>query len=128
MKRFTAFLAAALAGFLLRQLSVPIPYMLGGIAVGFLLRTFLDNTFFWPRSWRGLMLGVAGYGIGSNCTPDTFFKLSQETLGILGAQPVHPGRLGGRGRLHAPAHLCQPAQFHHGLPAGRAHGHDRPDG
>ena len=45
MKRFTAFLAAALAGFLLRQLSVPIPYMLGGIAVGFLLRTFLDNTF-----------------------------------------------------------------------------------
>lgn len=85
MKRFTAFLAAALAGFLLRQLSVPIPYMLGGIAVGFLLRTFLDNTFFWPRSWRGLMLGVAGYGIGSNCTPDTFFKLSQETLGILGA-------------------------------------------
>ena len=57
----------------------------GGIAVGFLLRTFLDNTFFWPRSWRGLMLGVAGYGIGSNCTPDTFFKLSQETLGILGA-------------------------------------------
>ena len=33
----------------------------------------------------GLMLGVAGYGIGSNCTPDTFLKMSQETLGILGA-------------------------------------------
>lgn len=85
MKRFTAFLAAALIGFLLRQLGIPIPYMLGGIVTGFAVRSFLDNAFQWPRSWRGLMLGVAGYGIGSNCTPDTFFKLSQETLGIFGA-------------------------------------------
>lgn len=85
MKRFTAFLAAALLGFLLRQLAIPIPYLLGGIITGFVVRTFLDNSFQWPRAWREMMLGVAGYGIGSNCTPDTFFKLSQETLGIFGA-------------------------------------------
>ena len=85
MKRFTAFLAAALLGFLLRQLGIPIPYMLGGIVSGFVLRAFLDSSFQWPRSWRGLMLGVAGYGIGSNCTPEAFVNLSQEALGIFGA-------------------------------------------
>ena len=85
MKKSIAFLAAALLGFLLRQLAIPIPYMLGGIITGFVVRTFLDNSFQWPRAWRGMMLGVAGYGIGSNCTPDTFLQLSQETLGILEA-------------------------------------------
>ena len=84
-QRFPALLASALLGFLLRQLAIPIPYLLGGIITGFVVRTFLDNSFQWPRAWRGLMLGVAGYGIGSNCTPDTFLKMSQETLGILGA-------------------------------------------
>lgn len=84
-QRFPALLASALLGFLLRQLAIPIPYLLGGIITGFVVRTFLDNSFQWPRAWRGLMLGVAGYGIGSNCTPETFLKLSQETLGIVGA-------------------------------------------
>ena len=85
MKKSIAFLAAALLGFLLRQLAIPIPYLLGGIITGFVVRTFLDNSFQWPRAWREMMLGVAGYGIGSNCTPATFLQLSQETLGILGA-------------------------------------------
>ncbi len=85
MKKSIAFLAAALLGFLLRQLAIPIPYLLGGIITGFVVRTFLDNSFQWPRAWREMMLGVAGYGIGSNCTPATFLQLSQETLGIFGA-------------------------------------------
>lgn len=85
MKKITAFLTAALIGFFLRQLGIPIPYMLGGILTGFVLSAFLDSSFHWPRQWRNAMLGVAGYGIGSNCTPETFVKLSQETLGIFGA-------------------------------------------
>lgn len=85
MKKSLAFLVAALIGFALRQLGIPIPYMLGGIITGFLLKAFIDGTFHWPAAWRNAMLGVAGYGIGSNCTPETFVKLSQETLGIFGA-------------------------------------------
>lgn len=85
MKKSLAFLVAALIGFALRQLGIPIPYMLGGIITGFLLKSFIDGTFHWPAAWRNAMLGVAGYGIGSNCTPETFVKLSQETLGIFGA-------------------------------------------
>ncbi|WP_370833433.1 hypothetical protein [Acidaminococcus sp.] len=56
-QRFPALLASALLGFLLRQLAIPIPYLLGGIITGFVVRTFLDNSFQWPRAWRGLMLG-----------------------------------------------------------------------
>lgn len=84
-EKITAFLAAALIGFGLRQLGIPIPYLLGGILTGFAFSTFLDDSFHWPKEWRNAMLGVAGYGIGSNCTPETFMKLSQETLGIIGA-------------------------------------------
>ncbi|GEM_PF-51100 len=79
------FCIAALIGFILRQLGIPIPYMLGGIVSAFFIKTFRDNSLKWSPQLRGLMLGVAGYGIGSNCTAETFLKLSQETIGIFGA-------------------------------------------
>ncbi|MCH3950987.1 MAG: AbrB family transcriptional regulator [Acidaminococcus sp.] len=84
-KRLLVFITAALIGYVLRQLGIPIPYMLGGIISAFSFKTFRDNSLSWPVKLRNAMLGVAGYGIGSNCTFETFVKLSQETIGIFGA-------------------------------------------
>ena len=50
---FSRLTGIRLLGFLLRQLAIPIPYLLGGIITGFVVRTFLDNSFQWPRAWRG---------------------------------------------------------------------------
>ena len=48
MLNYLVFIAAALIGFLLRQLEIPIPYMLGGILAAFAVKPFIDQHFLGP--------------------------------------------------------------------------------
>ena len=85
MLNYLVFIAAALIGFLLRQLEIPIPYMLGGILAAFCCKTFYRPTFSGSLSLRNAMLGIAGYGIGAHCTSGTIMRMGAELPGVLGA-------------------------------------------
>lgn len=54
------FLAAAATGFVFHLLSIPIPYMLFGIVVTFVSKTFINPQTNWLAAWRNLMLSVGG--------------------------------------------------------------------
>lgn len=85
MLRSIVFILAAFMGFLLRQVGIPIPYMLGGIFTVFCCKTFYEPHFTGSLRLRNAMLGIAGYGIGSHCTADTIFRMGIEFPGVLGA-------------------------------------------
>lgn len=84
MLNYLVFIAAALIGFLLRQLEIPIPYMLGGILAAFCCKTFYRPTFSGSLSLRNAMLGIAGYGIGAHCTSGTIMRMGAELPGVYG--------------------------------------------
>lgn len=79
------FLAAVALGFLFKTLNVPIPYMLGGIVVTFVSKTFIDPKTNWPAAWRNFMLSVSGCEIGRDCSFETLVNLSNQVFGILSA-------------------------------------------
>lgn len=77
------FAAATLAGALLNALGIPIPFMLGGVVMAFVAKSFVDHEAKWPLSWRNHMLGIAGYGIGCNCTAETLVRFSEQFAGMV---------------------------------------------
>ena len=79
------FLIAAALGFLFKTLNVPIPYMLGGIVVTFVAKTFVDPKTNWPAAWRNFMLSVGGCEIGRDCSFETLVNLSNQVFGVLSA-------------------------------------------
>lgn len=128
MLNYLVFIAAALIGFLLRQLEIPIPYMLGGILAAFCCKTFYRPTFSGSLSLRNAMLGIAGYGIGAHCTSGTIMRMGAELPGVLGASRQHAFCFRLCCHLHGPPHLCQSAEQCHGLPAWRLDADDAPYG
>ena len=90
MKNFTRqkvilFFAATALGFLLKTLNVPIPYMLGGIVVTFVRKTFIDPKMNWPAAWRNLMLSVSDCEIGRDCSFETLVNLGYQVFDVLSA-------------------------------------------
>ncbi|MBR1806781.1 MAG: AbrB family transcriptional regulator, partial [Selenomonadaceae bacterium] len=57
-QKVVLFLIAGALGFLFKTLNVPIPYMLGGIVLTFVSKTFVDPKTNWPAAWRNFMLSV----------------------------------------------------------------------
>ena len=78
-------LAGGALGFLLNTLHVPIPYMLGGIVVTFVGKTFVDPKTGWPAAWRNFMLSIGGCEIGRDCSFETLVNLSNQVFGVLSA-------------------------------------------
>lgn len=93
MLNYLVFIAAALIGFLLRQLEIPIPYMLGGILAAFCCKTFYRPTFSGSLSLRNAMLGIAGYGIGAHCTSCAWAQNCPASWGPLSARFLFPSVL-----------------------------------
>ena len=126
MLNYLVFIAAALIGFLLRQLEIPIPYMLGGILAAFCCKTFYRPTFSGSLSLRNAMLGIAGYGIGPLHIRHHHAH-GLELPGVLGASlstllfPVCVA-------IYMARHLCQSPEQCHGLPAWRLDADDAPYG
>lgn len=67
-QRILLFVASGALGFFFHALSIPIPYMLGGIIAAFVAKTFIDPLTKWPSLWRNMMMSVAGYEIGRSCS------------------------------------------------------------
>ena len=84
-QKILLFAAAGALGFLFHALSIPIPYMLGGIVAAFVAKTFIDPKTKWPSAWRNMMMSVAGYEIGRSCSFNTLIELSNQIVGVLTA-------------------------------------------
>ena len=84
-QKVVLFLAAGVIGFLLHTLHVPIPYMLGGIVVTFVSKTFIDPQTRWSAAWRNFMLSIGGVEIGRDCSFETLVNLSNQVFGVLSA-------------------------------------------
>lgn len=89
LNRLLLFVAALCLGSLLVRLHLPIPYLLGGLISALFCKTFLRRAgFFWPKQWREYGMVIAGYGIGSTFTSETWYKFLSELSGVVAATVV----------------------------------------
>lgn len=71
------------------RMHLPIPYMLGGMIIAILYKTFArKDVVKWPRKLRDLALMVAGYGIGVNFNTNAWNNFLDELLGVTGATAI----------------------------------------
>lgn len=84
VRRLMMFGLAVLIGIAFQYMSVPIPFLLGGI-VSSMFWKIIGAQVYWPRQWRELGLCVAGYGIGRNFTAETMHELTMQSLGVIEA-------------------------------------------
>ena len=81
--RLLLFITAGCLGTLLMKMHIPIPYMLGGMTVAILYKTFVgEKAVKWPRLWRDIGLMVAGYGIGVNFNTAAWNNFLHELAGV----------------------------------------------
>lgn len=84
VRRLMMFGLAVLIGIAFQYMSVPIPFLLGGI-VSSMFWKIIGAQVYWPRQWRELGLCVAGYGIGRNFTAETMHELTMQSIGVIEA-------------------------------------------
>ena len=83
LDRLLLFITAGCLGTLLMEMHIPIPYMLGGMTVAILYKTFVgEKAVKWPRLWRDIGLMVAGYGIGVNFNTAAWNNFLHELAGV----------------------------------------------
>lgn len=83
LDRLLLFITAGCLGTLLMKMHIPIPYMLGGMTVAILYKTFVgEKAVKWPRLWRDIGLMVAGYGIGVNFNTTAWNNFLHELAGV----------------------------------------------
>lgn len=83
LNRLLLFIMALCLGQLLLRLHLPIPFLLGGLLTALACKTFARHAqVSWPKRWREYALMVAGYGIGSTFTADTWNNFLAELLGV----------------------------------------------
>ncbi|WP_405383775.1 AbrB family transcriptional regulator [Phascolarctobacterium sp.] len=89
LNRILLFIMALCLGNILVRLHLPIPFLLGGLLTGVLCKTFARRkAVSWPKQWREYALMIAGYGIGSTFTGDTWNRFLEELLGVTEATVV----------------------------------------
>lgn len=83
LDRLLLFITAGCLGTLLMKMHIPIPYMLGGMIVAILYKTFAgEKAVKWPRRWRDIGLMIAGYGIGVNFNTAAWNNFLHELAGV----------------------------------------------
>lgn len=83
LNRLLLFIIALCLGTLLVRLHLPIPYLLGGLVTALGCKTLARRVpLSWPKQWREYALMVAGYGIGSTFTTDTWRNFLAELTGV----------------------------------------------
>lgn len=89
LNRFLLFIMALCVGQLLVRLHLPIPFLLGGLVSAIAVKTCARRAAVsWPKKWREYALMIAGYGIGSTFTNDTWHNFINELLGVTEATVV----------------------------------------
>ena len=92
LDRLLLFITAGCLGTLLMKMHIPIPYMLGGMTIAILYKTFArERAVNWPRRWRDFGLMIAGYGIGVNFNTDAWNNFLDELLGVTEATAIALG-------------------------------------
>ena len=84
MERIVALLGGFIIGWVLDNISMPIPFMLGGIFSALLMKMVVRMEVDWPKSWRNLGLVIIGYGIGRRITPNIVEQALGQIPGIVG--------------------------------------------
>lgn len=83
LNRLLLFIMALCLGHLLLRLHLPIPFLLGGLLTALACKTLARHAqVSWPKKWREYALMVAGYGIGSTFTADTWSNFLAEMAGV----------------------------------------------
>lgn len=86
INRIGLFCGALCIGLGLNSIRIPIPFLLGGIVAAILMKTtFVRYETTWPKPWRNLGLMIAGYGIGTNFSPESLQGMLQQCVGMLEA-------------------------------------------
>ena len=89
LNRFLLFIMALCLGQLLLRLQLPIPFLLGGLITALACKTCARRAqVSWPKKWREYALFVAGYGIGSTFTAETWSNFLAELVGVTEATVV----------------------------------------
>lgn len=89
LNRFLLFIMALCLGNMLVRLHIPIPFLLGGLITALACKTCARSAQVdWPKKWREYALYVAGYGIGSTFTADTWSNFLAELVGVTEATAV----------------------------------------
>ena len=89
LNRFLLFVMALCLGNMLVRLHIPIPFLLGGLITALACKTCARRAQVdWPKKWREYALYVAGYGIGSTFTADTWSNFLAELVGVTEATVV----------------------------------------
>ena len=89
LNRFLLFVMALCLGNMLVRLHIPIPFLLGGLMTALACKTCARRAQVdWPKKWREYALYVAGYGIGSTFTADTWSNFLAELVGVAEATVV----------------------------------------
>lgn len=89
LNRFLLFVMALCLGQLLVRLHIPIPFLLGGLITALACKTCARRAqVSWPKKWREYALYIAGYGIGSTFTADTWSSFLAELVGVTEATVV----------------------------------------
>lgn len=132
MLRSIVFILAAFMGFLLRQVGIPIPYMLGGIFTAFCCKTFYEPHFT-GSFYRVLTTSQRHAG---HCWIWNRFPLHGRYHLPHGDRV--PRRSGGLPQyalcitlcrfLYGTPHVCQFSQLRYGVSSRRTYADDAPDG
>ena len=89
LNRLLLFIMALCLGSLLVRMHLPIPFLLGGLLTALLCKTLTHRSdVSWPKQWSEYTLMVAGYGIGSTFTADTWNNFLAELVGVAEATIV----------------------------------------
>lgn len=83
--RSALFSVSALAGMAFKWLQMPIPWLLGALAVALFVKARVDETAEWPRLYRSAGLIVVGYSVGRYLTLDALNGISGQLPGMLAA-------------------------------------------
>lgn len=83
LNRLLLFIMALCLGHMLVRLHIPIPFLLGGLITALACKTLARHAqVSWPKQWREYALMIAGYGIGSTFTADTWRNFLAEVVGV----------------------------------------------
>lgn len=89
LNRILLFIVALSLGHMLLRLHLPIPFLLGGLLTAIVCKTLAQRAqVSWPKQLREYALMIAGYGIGSTFTADTWHNFLQELRGVTEATVV----------------------------------------
>ncbi|MHC1715898.1 MAG: AbrB family transcriptional regulator [Acidaminococcaceae bacterium] len=81
----TLFVLSAVVGWVFNLAGMPIPWLLGGLAVALVAKTKFAEKASWPRAYRSAGLVVIGYSIGRYLTVPALHEMPGQLAGMVGA-------------------------------------------